>query len=52
MLFRTSALYSIKIDLFMDNWSGKNFIKCLEEDLDDQSALYNVVWILNQNLKL
>jgi tetratricopeptide (TPR) repeat protein len=30
--------------LFMDNLEmAKSFIKCLEEDLDDQSALYNVV---------
>jgi hypothetical protein len=29
----------------MDNLEmAKNFIKCLEEDLDDQSALYNVVY--------
>jgi hypothetical protein len=31
--------------LFMDNLEmAKSFIKCLEEDLDDQSALYNVVY--------
>jgi tetratricopeptide (TPR) repeat protein len=31
--------------LFMDNleMAKQSFIKCLEEDLDDQSALYNVV---------
>jgi hypothetical protein len=41
--------------LFMDNlkWQNKAFIKCLEEDLDDQSILYNVVYcfeFLDQNL--
>jgi hypothetical protein len=32
--------------LFMDNleMAKQSFIKCLEEDLDDQSALYNVVY--------
>jgi tetratricopeptide (TPR) repeat protein len=40
--------------LFMDNLelAKTNFIKCLEEDLDDQSALYNVVYcfeFLDQN---
>lgn len=32
--------------LFMDDLENakENFIKCLEEDLDDQSALYNVVY--------
>jgi hypothetical protein len=30
--------------LFMDNLEMAGFIKCLEEDLDDQSALYNVVY--------
>jgi hypothetical protein len=39
--------------LFMDNFemAKNNFINCLEEDLEDQSALYNVVycWILDQN---
>lgn len=32
--------------LFMDNleMAKANFIKCLEEDLEDQSALYNVVY--------
>jgi hypothetical protein len=30
----------------MDNfeWQKTNFINCLEEDLEDQSALYNVVY--------
>jgi hypothetical protein len=41
--------------LFMDNLrNGKqSFIKCLEEDLDDQSALYNVYCFefLDQNLE-
>jgi tetratricopeptide (TPR) repeat protein len=42
--------------LFMDNleMAKQNFIKCLEEDLDDQSALYNVVYcfeFLDQNLE-
>jgi tetratricopeptide (TPR) repeat protein len=41
--------------LFMDNleMAKESFIKCLEEDLDDQSALYNVVYcfeFLDQNL--
>ena len=40
--------------LFMDNLEQAkiNFIKCLEEDLEDQSALYNVVYcheFLDQN---
>ena len=40
--------------LFMDNleMAKENFIKCLEEDLEDQSALYNVVYcfeFLDQN---
>ncbi|WP_348798935.1 tetratricopeptide repeat protein [Flavobacterium adhaerens] len=40
--------------LFMDNFemAKENFIKCLEEDLEDQSALYNVVYcyeFLDQN---
>jgi tetratricopeptide (TPR) repeat protein len=39
----------------MDNFelAKQNFIKCLEEDLEDQSALYNVVYcyeFLDQNL--
>ena len=42
--------------LFMDNLeqAKENFIKCLEEDLEDQSALYNVVYcfeFLDQNLE-
>jgi hypothetical protein len=42
--------------LFMDNleMAKQSFIKCLEEDLDDQSALYNVVYcfeFLDQNLE-
>ena len=41
--------------LFMDNMelAKENFIKCLEEDFEDQSALYNVVYcfeFLDQNL--
>ena len=41
--------------LFMDNLelAKESFIKCLEEDLEDQSALYNVVYcfeFLDQNL--
>lgn len=41
--------------LFMDNleMAKQSFIKCLEEDFDDQSALYNVVYcfeFLDQNL--
>jgi tetratricopeptide (TPR) repeat protein len=41
--------------LFMDNleMAKDSFIKCLEEDFDDQSALYNVVYcfeFLDQNL--
>jgi tetratricopeptide (TPR) repeat protein len=41
--------------LFMDNFelAKQNFIKCLEEDLEDQSALYNVVYcyeFMDQNL--
>ena len=40
--------------LFMDNFelAKENFIKCLEEDIEDQSALYNVVYcfeFLDQN---
>ncbi|UPT69726.1 MAG: tetratricopeptide repeat protein [Flavobacterium sp. JAD_PAG50586_2] len=40
--------------LFMDNLESakENFIKCLEEDFEDQSALYNVVYcfeFLDQN---
>lgn len=40
--------------LFMDNLENakENFIKCLEEDYEDQSALYNVVYcfeFLDQN---
>ncbi len=40
--------------LFMDNleMAKENFIKCLEEDYEDQSALYNVVYcfeFLDQN---
>ena len=40
--------------LFMDNLESakNNFIKCLEEDLEDQAALYNVVYcfeFLDQN---
>ncbi|WP_395064073.1 tetratricopeptide repeat protein [Flavobacterium sp.] len=40
--------------LFMDNLekAKKSFIKCLEEDIEDQSALYNVVYcyeFLDQN---
>jgi tetratricopeptide (TPR) repeat protein len=40
--------------LFMDNLelAKNNFIKCLEDDLEDQSALYNVVYcfeFLDQN---
>lgn len=40
--------------LFMDNLelAKENFIKCLEEDTDDQAALYNVVYcfeFLDQN---
>ena len=40
--------------LFMDNLelAKQNFIRCLEEDLEDQSALYNVVYcheFLDQN---
>lgn len=40
--------------LFMDNLelAKENFIKCLEEDLEDQTALYNVVYcfeFLDQN---
>jgi hypothetical protein len=31
--------------LYGQSWNGKNsFIKCLEEDLEDQSALYNIVY--------
>ena len=42
--------------LFMDNLelAKVNFIKCLEEDIEDQSALYNVVYcfeFLDQNLE-
>jgi len=42
--------------LFMDNleMAKDSFIKCLEEDLEDQSALYNVVYcfeFLDQNNK-
>ena len=42
--------------LFMDNleMAKESFIKCLEEDLEDQSALYNVVYcfeFLDQNNK-
>ena len=42
--------------LFMDSLelAKENFIKCLEEDLEDQSALYNVVYcfeFLDQNIK-
>lgn len=42
--------------LFMDNleMAKANFIKCLEEDFEDQSALYNVVYcfeFLDQNLE-
>ncbi|MCW2120095.1 tetratricopeptide repeat protein [Flavobacterium sp. 7A] len=42
--------------LFMDNLeqAKDNFIKCLEEDIEDQSALYNVVYcfeFLDQNLE-
>lgn len=42
--------------LFMDNLelAKENFIKCLEEDFEDQSALYNVVYcfeFLDQNLE-
>ncbi|NBU80847.1 MAG: tetratricopeptide repeat protein [Flavobacteriaceae bacterium] len=42
--------------LFMDNLelAKDSFIKCLEEDFEDQSALYNVVYcfeFLDQNLK-
>ncbi|MFN4027423.1 MULTISPECIES: tetratricopeptide repeat protein [Flavobacterium] len=42
--------------LFMDNLESAkaNFIKCLEEDFEDQSALYNVVYcfeFLDQNLE-
>ncbi len=42
--------------LFMDNLelAKENFIKCLEEELEDQSALYNVVYcfeFLDQNLE-
>jgi tetratricopeptide (TPR) repeat protein len=41
--------------LFMDNLelAKENFIKCLEEDIEDQSALYNVVYcyeFLDQNI--
>ena len=41
--------------LFMDSLelAKENFIKCLEEDLEDQSALYNVVYcyeFLDQNI--
>ncbi len=41
--------------LFMDNFelAKENFIKCLEEDFEDQSALYNVVYcfeFLDQNM--
>ena len=40
--------------LFMDSLelAKENFTKCLEEDFDDQSALYNVVYcyeFLDQN---
>lgn len=42
--------------LFMDNLelAKDSFIKCLEEDFEDQSALYNVVYcfeFLDQNMK-
>lgn len=42
--------------LFMDNLelAKESFIKCLEEDFEDQSALYNVVYcfeFLDQNLE-
>src|SRR6187399_1077808 len=42
--------------LFMDNleMAKESFIKCLEEDFEDQSALYNVVYcfeFLDQNLE-
>ncbi|UQD57373.1 tetratricopeptide repeat protein [Flavobacterium sp. K5-23] len=42
--------------LFMDNleMAKESFIKCLEEDFDDQSALYNVVYcfeFLDQNVE-
>lgn len=42
--------------LFMDSLelAKENFIKCLEEDLEDQSALYNVVYcfeFLDQNVQ-
>ena len=42
--------------LFMDNleMAKENFIKCLEEDTEDHSALYNVVYcfdFLDQNLE-
>lgn len=42
--------------LFMDSLelAKENFIKCLEEDIEDQSALYNVVYcyeFLDQNLE-
>jgi hypothetical protein len=33
-------------------WQKNSFIKCLEEDLEDQSALYNIVYcfeFLDQN---
>ena len=42
--------------LFMDNleMAKESFIKCLEEDIEDQSALYNVVYcfeFLDQNVE-
>ena len=42
--------------LFMDNleMAKVNFIKCLEEEIDDQSSIYNVVYcfeFLDQNLE-
>lgn len=42
--------------LFMDNLekAKESFIKCLEEDIEDQSALYNVVYcfeFLDQNIE-
>ena len=42
--------------LFMDNLelAKENFIKCLEEDIEDQAALYNVVYcfeFLDQNVE-
>jgi hypothetical protein len=43
-IFDADVYNLIGMDISMDNGKKNSFIKCLEEDLEDQSALYNIVY--------